>query len=446
LRRALELIRLRAGRTWPLMFILSAIATGFSVLWWEYDVLEIHDDERGAYDDGLKAFTLPKRAAVQLLHDTTGIGKPKRSEDIVIVGLEDKTMTDINASQFYRQRYGANLPFDRVVWSDMIRYLSESGAKAIVFDMFMNEKSSDGTGDLALEEALKESKVPVFLGFTLAPTAPPLPKVEPTAKRPLGPVPKPKEKEVPEGEFPEDPTPEELQAMEAEAAANRLLWAAKAYSFPIETDGLDLPAVPGVQERDDQGRLTGKELPSYPMAAIPQVLGAMHGFGSVAMEEDEDGKLRKTQFAYTDGVLNYPTLPLVAAAALWKADKITLSPGKLQIGDEPFASTKTARRRFTTAARSTIAFAPFRWSTCSTGFTGATSAKKNRARCPRAPSSAPMASTAKTLKPRSSRTRSSSSRGSRSAPATSRRLRSSRPRPASSSRRRRSTTCSTTTS
>jgi hypothetical protein len=59
MRRALELIRLRLGRTWVLIVVLSTIAMTFAGLWWEFDVMEISDDERGAYDDGLKAFTLP---------------------------------------------------------------------------------------------------------------------------------------------------------------------------------------------------------------------------------------------------------------------------------------------------------------------------------------------------------------------------------------------------
>ena len=65
MQRALELIRLRLSRIWLVMILLSLIATGFAAVWWEYDVMEISDDERGAYDDGLKAFTLPKRALLR---------------------------------------------------------------------------------------------------------------------------------------------------------------------------------------------------------------------------------------------------------------------------------------------------------------------------------------------------------------------------------------------
>lgn len=74
MKRALEMIRLRLGRNLLVMLILSAIATGFAGAWWEFDVMEISDDERGAYDDGLKAFTLPKRAVLQFVQDKTGLG------------------------------------------------------------------------------------------------------------------------------------------------------------------------------------------------------------------------------------------------------------------------------------------------------------------------------------------------------------------------------------
>ena len=41
MRRALELIRLRLSRSWLVMLLLSVVGTGFAVLWWEFDVMEI---------------------------------------------------------------------------------------------------------------------------------------------------------------------------------------------------------------------------------------------------------------------------------------------------------------------------------------------------------------------------------------------------------------------
>lgn len=332
MKRALELIRLRLSRMWLVMLVLSVVATGVAAAWWEFDVMEISDDERGAYDDGLKAFTLPKRDAIKFVQKKTGLGKSGRSEDVVIVALDDVTMTQVSEQEFLRQRYGANLPFDRVVWADLVTYLSRAGARAIVFDMVMNEQSSDGTGDLAFANALKEIQTPVILGFNTSPTAKALPKVEATMARPVGPMPAPPEKVVPEGEFPEDPTPAEQLELARAAGENRILWAAKAYSVPVTMKGLELPQFPSEIERNADGDPTGKEFANYPMPSLPRVLETTDGFGAVSSEEDEDGKLRRTGFVFTDGNNTYATPPVVVLAQLEKAVEVQLEPGKLTIG------------------------------------------------------------------------------------------------------------------
>ena len=332
MRRALELIRLRLSRIWLVMLLLSVIATGFAAAWWQFDVMEISDDERGAYDDGLKAFTLPKRAALQFVQEKTGLGKPTRSEDVLIVALDDATMTQVSEEPFLRERYGSSLPFDRKVWADLVRYLARAGARGIVFDTVMNEQSSDGTGDRAFAEALQEISVPVILGFNTSATAKPLPKVEPTMARPVGPMPVPPAKEVPEGEFPEDPTPEELTALNKRAQENRIMWAARAYTVPVTMKDLELPQFPAELERDAQGTPTGKEFAASPMPSLAVLLETAGGFGAVTGEEDEDGKLRRTGFVFTDGNNTYATPPVLAIAALEKAESITVEPGKLTIG------------------------------------------------------------------------------------------------------------------
>ncbi|MDP3499843.1 MAG: adenylate/guanylate cyclase domain-containing protein [Myxococcales bacterium] len=332
MRRALELIRLRLGRTWILTVVLSTIAMIFAGLWWEFDVMEISDDERGAYDDGLKAFTLPKRAGLKFVQQRFGLGKLVRSEDVMVVALDDGTMTYVSENEFMAQRYGRNLPFDRIIWADLVTYLSKAGARAIVFDMVMNEPSSNGLGDLAFGKALEEIETPVILGFSTAVTAKALPKIEPSLKRPVGKMPEPPQKEVPEGEFPEDPTPEEKAALEKLAAENRVTWAAKAYAVPVVTKGLEVPAFPAIIERDANGEPTGKEFAAYPMAAIPHALEAADGFGAVTGEEDEDGKLRRTAFVYTDGTNTYATLPVALLARLENASEVVVEKGTLTVG------------------------------------------------------------------------------------------------------------------
>lgn len=330
MRRALELIRLRLGRSWLVMLLLSSIATGFAAVWWQFDVMEISDDERGAYDDGLKAFTLPKRAALKYVQQEFGLGKLVRSNDVVVVGLDDDTMNEIAGTETLSQRYRSNIPYERVIWADLITYLSKAGARAVVFDMVFNEVTANEVSDLALQEALKNTEMPVLFAFYNSQSGSELPKVEPV-KKPVGPMPV-YAKETPEGEFPEDPTPEEKAEWAKKSAEDRRLWAAKAYSTGADFKGLEAPSFPEVVELDEKRNPTGKTFPSLPMPAIPRLLETADGFGSAISEEDEDGKLRRTAFVYGDGKNFYPTLPVALLAKLEGVDAVTIEPGALTIG------------------------------------------------------------------------------------------------------------------
>lgn len=332
MQRSLQLIQLRLRRSWLVIFIIAGLATGTAAVWWELDVMEISDSEVSAYDEGLKAFTIPKRAALKFLQEHLGLGKVVRSDDVVVVALDDKTLTEVSASAPLSKLYGRSVPFDRVIWANLITYLSKAGARAIVFDMVMNEPSSDGTGEVAFANALEEISAPVILGFNTAPNDTALPKVEANLQRPLGAMPAPPQKVVAEDEFPEPPTAEEQAAMDAAAAKNRLLWAAKAYSVPVNVKELEVPSFPKEIELGLDGNPTGKELPHFPMPSLPQVLESADGFGAVTVEEDDDGKMRRTAFLYTDGNNVYPTLSVVAVARLEQAKEVTLEKGKLTIG------------------------------------------------------------------------------------------------------------------
>jgi adenylate cyclase len=330
-KNALTIIALRFRRTWPVMLLLSVLGTGFACAWWFTDALEISDDERGAYDDGLKAFTLPKRALLQWVQERTGLGKPRQSTDVVVITLDDQTMTAIADGEGLRARYGRSVPYDRVIWADLVTYLSKVGARAVIFDMVMNEESADGAGDRALADALDAADVPVLLGFNTSAIAPPLPAVEATAKRPVGK--RPSLEPVAEDDFPVELTAEEQATLARQLAAQRLEWAAKAYALPVTMKGgLAVPPFPAEAERRADGTPTGKELAHAPMAAMPRALESFDGFGTVTAESDEDGKLRRTAFVYTDGVNTYPTLPVAALVALERAEGVTLEPGRLTVG------------------------------------------------------------------------------------------------------------------
>ncbi|MEW5742342.1 MAG: adenylate/guanylate cyclase domain-containing protein [Myxococcota bacterium] len=345
MRKALELISLRFRRTWPVMLGLAVFATGLGYVWYHFDLLELSDDERNAYDDGVKKFTGK---------DWFPWGKVKRAEDIIVVAIDDKTFIDVKTNPQWVLRYGA-WPYDRVIYADAFEYLHDSGAKLIVFDATVDESKPDPTGDLALGQTVKDKGIPLYLGFNVIPKVDPLPRVTPVNHPPVKPAPPapapsavdagdvaadadagataeefPAEEEFPSGdEFPSDDAP---KAEDPAKKAARLERVATLYAFPVETrGGLELPKLEPVATFDDNGQRTG-ELDVHPVPAIEPMLDSVSGWGLVLVEEDEDGKMRQTRFAYTDGANTYVTLPVAAAADALGADKVILEPGKLTIG------------------------------------------------------------------------------------------------------------------
>jgi adenylate cyclase len=322
-------MRLRFERNVLLIIAVASLATSAAWLWWNFDVLGIHDAERGAYDGGLKQFTgnpsVPWKWAPG--------GRVEKSKDIIIIGIDDKTFTAIERHPPWLQRYGS-FPYDRVLWADVFTYLKKAGAKAIVFDAVMEGAKADPLGDIALGEALEDQGIPLYLGFTVA-SSEALPKEDAPANRPP-PSPKlkvvlPDKTEKPgdaaEEEFPEEPTPEEAKRLLEAKLVELRKRAAKAYAFPVEfKGGLEVPpfeAIPGASDKD---------LPPAPMVAIEPVLDRVAGFGTVTHEPDEDGKMRVTRFAYTDGINTYATLPIAVAADAFGADKLEVEPGMLTLG------------------------------------------------------------------------------------------------------------------
>jgi adenylate cyclase len=328
-KRALLLVMLRFRRTWHVMLILSLIATAIGAVWWKLDFLEISDDEKSAYDDGMKKFTgKPWFEA----------GKVTRAEDIIVIGIDDQTFVDIKAHEPWRLRYGS-WPYARVIWSDVFEYLHKAQAKMVVFDGVMDEPAYDANGDLSLGLTLKETALPVYLGFNVAAKFAPFPQVEamnlpPKVAQLRAPVEAPKEAKQPatEEEFPD----EEQKPPEADAAlekAAKLKKVAQLYAFPVEVrGGIELAHFEKQTERNENGEATGA-LDKNPVPPIDSLLDTISGWGLVLMEDDDDGKIRKTKFAYTDGTNTYITLPLAAAADALKADKVIIEPGKLILGN-----------------------------------------------------------------------------------------------------------------
>jgi adenylate cyclase len=302
------------------MFVIAVLSTAFASVWWQFDVFDISSDELNAYDSGLQKFIL----ATKFPWNLSPWSKPHRSKDITILAIDDDSVRLIRQNTAWSGRYG-NWPYDRTMWADLAPWLKSLEVKAFVGDITMDEPHNPPDGDNAFHDGIEESGLRTYLGFNVHPEALPPPKVEQPKNR-LAPEPPPAPADAGEAspdEFPEEPSAEE-QAKQAEEARTKLAaLAAEELSFPVRTEGdVTLSTIP-----DTDGK------PAYPVPPIEPALQAVSGWGAVIQEGDDDGKLRTTRFAYTDGKNAYVTLPVAVAADLWGAKEIVISPGHLKIGD-----------------------------------------------------------------------------------------------------------------
>src|SRR5204862_501017 len=106
----------------------------------------------------------------------------------------------------------------------------------------------------------------------------------------------------------------------------------EAAKLEAKEKGLPDGGVAGVADLKTDAGLVELDVPRVPSPPIAQLVGSCTGFGLVETEADDDGKMRGTKFVYTDGVNDYVTLSVAAAADYWGADSVTFSPGTLQIG------------------------------------------------------------------------------------------------------------------
>jgi adenylate cyclase len=328
----LTLISLRLRRSWLVMVLLSLFATGLGAVWWHFDILEMSDDERGAYDDGLKKFI-----------DKSWFppGKSSKSNRSVIVAIDDTTFEDIENNEGWRQRFGA-WPLDRAIYGETFEYIYQCGAKLIVFDSILDVAREGSPGDQLLGEMLRKQQKPLALGVNASVFGLELPKVANPVNRltPLPFIEPDAGTAAPGGDFPEEEAfPEEPSEADVKAAAaSRLLRAAENFAGPITFEnGLTAPELESVEQLDTQGQPTGKQLPRRLKPTIETVLDGVSAHGLVVSEEDEDGKLRKTRFAYSDGVNTYPTLALAAAADALRVKSIRVEPGALWLDERRIA-------------------------------------------------------------------------------------------------------------
>ncbi|HEY8210022.1 MAG TPA: adenylate/guanylate cyclase domain-containing protein [Myxococcaceae bacterium] len=291
----------RSGKLAAAIALSSTAAAALTARLDSLDVLGLRSADQSMYDRGLTRFTL----------------HPQKSEDVVIVAVDDRTLQMVAASPSLRQAYG-NWPYFRTAWLHLSEHLAAEGARAVVLDFTFDEPASDSSGDVLLGEGLARGRLPVYVGVAANPTGAPLPRVEPKNRFPQEIPPPAAAPTAASDEFVEAP---ELPPPTREQTALAL-------AFPVALEGgLHLPWLH--RERDLQGQLRVAE----PLPPTAPVLPALAGTGLVEPEADSDGKMRRTRFAYTDGANTFATLSVAAAADLLGARELRLSPGRLQLGE-----------------------------------------------------------------------------------------------------------------
>ncbi|MFY2560983.1 CHASE2 domain-containing protein [Corallococcus terminator] len=338
-----KIIRLRWRNHWRLMLGVAVLSTALAMLAWWRGWLD--DLERGAYDQALTTFT-------------DGRGK---SSTVSLVVIDQSSLDGIRGNERYTLNFGS-WPYSRNLWARVVEQLQAEGARAVVFDAVMDERSSDESTDLAFAQMLRDTRIPFFLGVSTNADAEALPHVDfdKTPASPLAPLPAAPEasavastgesfplEALPSGEetFPEEVGEEtfpEANTSTRDSAVASVTPEQKAHAlaFPVRTRDFVLPTLEG-RDYGSETAESAAEHPEHslrrPVPPIPVLVGAVDGFGLVDTETDPDGFMRRTRFAYTDGVNTYPTLPLRVAAGLLGAKEVTLSDRRLHVGSRTYA-------------------------------------------------------------------------------------------------------------
>jgi adenylate cyclase len=311
----LRVLRLRLRNHLWLMLGIAALSTGLTAVCWHLGWLWLPSLERAMYDSAVTTFThRPNR-----LYPTQ-----VQSPHIVVVAIDQSSIDGIRNNPSYARNYGT-YPWTRSLWARVAEELAAGGAKAVMFDAVMDERYTDASADLAFTGVLADTGLPFYLGVSTHPSAAPLPRAEPAPARPAAvkiPEPIPADPPGQEEEF------EEVEEEQAQPPTDPME-AARALVFPVKTDGRQLPLLeaeptPGLRQR------------YYVVPPIGTLLREVDGFGLVEVEPDPDGRMRRTRFAYTDGVNSYVTLPVAVVADLFEARELEFSGGKMRLGSRTF--------------------------------------------------------------------------------------------------------------
>nr|WP_242543582.1 adenylate/guanylate cyclase domain-containing protein [Corallococcus sp. NCSPR001] len=263
--------------------------------------------EHIAYDQALVRFT----------------GGREKSRQVVVVAIDQRTLDEISQDSQLRLNFG-NWPYTRTLWARIAQELQAQGARAVLFDAVMDERTADESTDLGFAQVLRETGLPFYVGMSTSESAKRVARVDLQAPVPLtAPEAAPAASPPEDGSFPEEfedaPTPA-TPVLTPEVLA-------RALAFPVRrVDGKALPRL---------GEMPSKPPPEprSPVPPAPALVGAVNGVGLVDMEADGDGAMRRTRFAYTDGANTYVTLPVRMMADLLGAKEVTFSGRTLRLGE-----------------------------------------------------------------------------------------------------------------
>ena len=293
-----------ALRSWPWALALATASTVVALAAGRLPGLQSAED--AAYD----------------LRLTTFSPQPAREKNIVILGVDDATVQGLRSNESYARAWG-NWPYARSLWARVLTHLEAMGARAVVLDFTMDEQSTDRGQDALLREAIARMHIPVAVGYAVnvpSQNGEPLPAV--TARNWTVEHRAPRSRVKRSADDPFAPPEGSEAPVTPELVASVLAFPVRS-EVPLPDLSVDLPGAPHTMR--------------HPVPPVAPLLDVVPALGLVYPEPDPDGKLRRTRFAYTDGINRYVTLSVALAADLLGADELVLSSGKLQLGSRTLA-------------------------------------------------------------------------------------------------------------
>jgi adenylate cyclase len=144
----------QAGQKWLAAFVISAAATIIAIGWRHTSVIS---RPLGDFEDLLYDSTYRTRA-----------DESQRTSDVVIVAIDQPSLTKLNNAAIDNQKVG--WPWPRELYGDMVEYLDKCGARVIAFDILFSEidRNADKGTDQTFADLVMAAKVPVVFGTVVS--------------------------------------------------------------------------------------------------------------------------------------------------------------------------------------------------------------------------------------------------------------------------------------